>query len=200
MVVKNNKCGFIDEARSQAIPIRFNFIPTMLTTAKFENGFALLKGKFKSILIDQSGKTITFKGVEDYGKPSEGFFPVRKNGKWGFANSSGKVTIPCKYQSVESFSAGRSVIRMKNVAGVIDSTGKEIIPPSYTDIVLELTGIIVKNNSMSGLFSNDGAMIVPCEYEKIEFIRPDIVRASSKEKYQIVNLSTGMIIADSEKE
>jgi hypothetical protein len=200
MVVKNDKCGYIDEGRSQAIPIKFPFLPGMLTTGTFANGYALLKGKYKSTLIDSTGKTITFKSAEDYGKPSEGLYPVRKNSKWGFANVSGKVVIPCKYQSVEPFSKGRSVVKNNKLAGVIDSTNKEILIPSYTDVILESNAIIVKNNSLSGLFSNDGSMIIPCEYETMEFVRPDIVRAISKDKYQIVNLNTGKVIATSEKE
>jgi hypothetical protein len=198
MVVKGDKCGYIDEARSQVIPIKFNFIPTMLTSGKFENGFALLKGKFKSTLIDSTGKAVSLRGAEDYGKPSNGFFPVRKNSKWGFANASGKIIIACKYQSVEPFTFNHAVVRSNKLSGVIDSTGKEIIPPTYNDVIVESTGIIVKSNSLSGFFSNDGAMIVPCEYESIDFIRPDIVKASSKDKYQIVNLNTATVIASSE--
>jgi hypothetical protein len=86
-------------------------------------------------------------------------------------------------------------VQLNKLKGVIDSSGTEIITPSYSDIILSPTAIIVKNGR-SGLFSTDGSMILPCEYESIEFLRPDIAKALTKEKIAIVNLQSGRIILE----
>lgn len=198
LIAKNGKCGFIDEARTEIIPPTYLYSSLMLTTGKFENGFALLKQKYKSILIDTAGTIVKFKGAEDYGRPSEGFFPVRKNARWGFSDATGKIVIPCKYHSVDPFSGGLAIIRLNKFHGVIDYSGNEVIPAQFDAIFIADKSIIVKNDAGNGLFSRDGALIIPPEFENIEFLRPDIVKASGKSGYQFINLDSGKIIYSTE--
>lgn len=47
---------------------------------------------------------------EDAGGFSDGLAAVKKNGKWGFIDESGKAVIPFEYDDVMSFSEGKAVV------------------------------------------------------------------------------------------
>ena len=54
-----------------------------------------------------------------------------ENGKYGFKDQNGKVTIEPKYSGAENFSEGLASVRFNNKWGFIDKTGKVIIPFKY---------------------------------------------------------------------
>ena len=194
LIAKNGKCGFVDETGAIVIQPTYRFSEFMLTSGKFENGFALLKQKVKSNLIDTSGKLITFPGYEDYGSPAYGLIPVKKNKKWGFAGFDGKLKIPCRYELVEPFMEGYATVRYNKLTGLIDTTGTLVIQPLYEDIVPKAKAILVKSGGKSGLLTKDGILLVPCQYDKIDFITDFIAKASMADDFTYINLDTGKII------
>jgi hypothetical protein len=56
------------------------------------------------------------------------------NGKLGFINENMKIAINCIYDDAESFFNGLCIVKLKNRWGIIDTTGKEIIPFQYESI------------------------------------------------------------------
>jgi hypothetical protein len=66
--------------------------------------------------------------------------PYRKEGKWGFANSEGKIFIEPKYSRVQFFNLDKFFLEVEKdgLEGIIKATGEEIIPCIYKDIY-ELT-------------------------------------------------------------
>ena len=55
--------------------------------------------------------------------------PIEENGKWGFADESGKVMIPYKWGYADDFSEGLALVEDDNgKRGYIDKTGKVEIP------------------------------------------------------------------------
>jgi hypothetical protein len=194
LAAKKGKCGYINEMGTVVIPLKFPFASILLTTGQFENGFALHKQKYKSTLIDTAGKIISFSGFEDYGKPSAGLFPVRKNKKWGFIDANKKIKVPIKYESVESFANGFAVVHQNKQAGLVDTSGKIFITPLYEGITVKENSILVRSNGKSGLLSREGILFVPCLYSKIEFITPTIVKATDAEGTTYINLENSKII------
>ncbi len=199
IVANKEKCGYVNEKGALAIPLKYSYSSVMLTTGQFQNGFALLKQKYKSVVIDTTGKVISFFGVEDYSRPSEGFIPIRKNKKWGYADMNGKVRIPCKYESVEPFSKNFAVIKLNKMEGLIDTTGQIFISPLYEDISVMKNGILVRSNGKSGLLTSDGILLIPCLYDKIEFLSSTIVKANEVNGFVYINLESGRIIYNSNK-
>ena len=153
--------------------------------------------KYKSVIIDTTGKVLKFPGNEDYGHPSEGFIAVRRNRKWGFTDMSGKIRIPCKFESAEPFNHGFATVHQNNMTGLVDTTGLVFISPLYDDIVVEKNAVMVKSNGKAGLLSRAGILLIPCQYDKIEFLTPDIARATNANGFTYVNLITGKIIYNS---
>lgn len=61
--------------------------------------------------------------------------PVRKNGKWGYIDSSGKEIIECKYKEVREFNTKAApVCLVERKWGLIDLQGREIRPLIYYGI------------------------------------------------------------------
>ncbi len=194
LVVKNKKCGFIDEQGKVVIPVSYPFQESLMNTAAFKNGYVVLKQKMKSVLLDSLGAKISLAGYEDIGLPSEGMIPVKKNKKWGFADMNGKIKIACTYNDAGAFENGFAKIKIKKLIGVIDHTAKLLIPASYEDVTFKNDYFIVKSNGKSGLMSRDGASLLPCEFDRLEFLSDKIVSAVSNENLLYENLKTGKVI------
>jgi len=59
-------------------------------------------------------------------------FPVQRNGKWGFIDSTGSLVIALKYDGAQDFREGLAPARMGRQWGYIDRTGELVIPPKYS--------------------------------------------------------------------
>ena len=57
--------------------------------------------------------------------------PYQENGRWGFADSSGKPVIPATFTAASPFQAGRAVVVKDGAYGFLDENGKEVVPPVY---------------------------------------------------------------------
>lgn len=194
MVVKNKKCGFIDEEGKLVIPISYPFQESYINTAYFRNGYTVLKQKVKSIVLDSSGIKISFPGYEDVGLPSSGLVPVKKNKKWGYADIHGKLKIFCTFDDASYFENGFAKTKEKRLTGVIDESGNIIVPPSYEDVTFKGSFFLVGKEGKFGLISRSGVVMLPAEYDRMEFLSDKIVSAHRDEKLLYINVQNGKII------
>ena len=93
-------------------------------------------------------------------------------GKWGFVDKQGKVVIAYQYDYCVEFSDafinGYAVVRIGPGRGVIDKTGKEIIPCLYEKISpLGKDGFSVVSNNKMGYFDKSGKQTIPFEYSAL---------------------------------
>jgi hypothetical protein len=131
---------------------------------------------------------------ENIGLPSEGLVPVMKNKKWGFADMNGKLRIGCSYAAAGSFVNGFSKIKARNLSGMINRAGVLVVPPEYEDIQMKNNLFVVTNNGKTGLISSGGATLLPCLYNKLEFISDKIISATLNDNLLYLNFQTGKII------
>lgn len=61
----------------------------------------------------------------------EGMAKASENGLWGFADASGRVVIPIRYQSVLDFTLGTALVRTNNKMGLIRQDGLSLLQPEY---------------------------------------------------------------------
>ena len=194
LIAKNGKCGYVDEFGSIVIPISYTYSSALLTTGQFKNGYASVRQKERSMLIDTTGKIFKLKDFDECKRPGLGLVPVRKMKKWGYADMDGKIRIPCTFESVEPFNDVYAVFRKGKIEGLIDTMGNVFIQPLYDEIILFPNAIQVKSNEKWGLLSRSGLLYIPCNYEMIEFLSPKLVSATEKLNYTYINLQTGKII------
>jgi hypothetical protein len=107
---------------------------------------------------------------------------VKQGEKWGYIDRKGKFLVQPKYYIAKSFSHNYAVVALeqkvkvgeeeesKYVYGVIDDTGKEIVPPKYDNITEVSEDIIdIVDMEKSGLFGylnvKTGKPITDMKYE-----------------------------------
>lgn len=96
----------------------------------FENGLAVIKLKGKKGLIDEKGHQVTSAKYDAVFPFSSGLAKVSVDGKFGYIDRKGKEICPAEYETAEDFQEGFAFVR-KDKWGVIDSTGKSVIPFRY---------------------------------------------------------------------
>lgn len=62
---------------------------------------------------------------------SESMAVVRKEGKYGYIDVSGRLVIPIKYQDAGAFSAGLAPVCLYGKYGYVDKSGKLVVPFKY---------------------------------------------------------------------
>ena len=123
----------------------------------------------------------------------EGLAWVRLNGKWGFADTTGREVIPCKYDYTYGFSNGLAKVELDGKWGYIDITGKEIIPcifeyANYVDKIFH-----IKINGKYGCANPLGDIIVPCIYDRMPFLKDGKIKMTNDDVSTIYNLEGEII-------
>lgn len=167
----DSKIGYIDKTGNVVIPAQYHF------GTNFLEGLACVSKEKGFGYIDTEGNTkidFVFDGCDVF---SEGLAAVRVDGKYGFIDESGKMVIEPQFAEVRPFSDGAAIVRIgepekptedglrdvtitpernmtvakDGVYGVIDKTGKFIIPPRFVQIGSFYDGLAWVNLSDSYL-------------------------------------------------
>ena len=127
------KYGFIDRLGRMAIKPQFDFV------SHFSEGLAVatLAPDGPSGFIDTKGNFVIEPQYEEAENFSDGVAPVKKDGKWRFIDRAGaKVTmLGDRFDSVNTISEGRSIVRIGDKLGAIDRAGNLIIDARF-DLML----------------------------------------------------------------
>lgn len=155
-VEKDGKWGYIDKTGKEVIPFQYD------GGLSFSEGLAAVKKDGKWSFIDKAGKEVLSVPYDDVYPFSEGLAAVQEDGKWGYIDKTGKLVIPCKYEGrATPFSGGFAVVynmyndeqsanpQMRPMAGIIDKTGKEEVPPQvYTENGAEYILLYTANSNI----------------------------------------------------
>jgi WG containing repeat len=191
---ENGKVGFINTKGEVVIPFQYT-ISTLYGGAKCINGMIPVRnsaGKYG--YIDKSNKLIVPFLYEVQQNFSDGLAMAKRvyNGKVSYLNTKGETVIAEKYDNGTLFIDGLAYINIgakeKSLYGgleggkwgVIDKTGKEIIPIVYDKIYEIKNGLTVVAigkypNEKKGLIGKDGKIILPVEYYDIKILKDRVV-------------------------
>ena len=78
--------------------------------------------------LSATGQTSTTVDKETLAKAQQKRMPVEANGKYGFADYTGRHVIPCQYDTVHMFMAGLAAAKSGGKWGYLDKTGELVIP------------------------------------------------------------------------
>lgn len=135
-VKRNGKWGFINNKGQIIIPLIYDAVGNF---SEDKAAVAMSGGK------DSSGKSMPLlwnfqtlgnpKPVEflyEQAQPySEQMAAVKLNGKWGFINARGQISIAAQYDAVLPFKDGLAAVQKKGQWGFIDRNGRLAIPLIY---------------------------------------------------------------------
>lgn len=137
-------------------------------------------GNIKYGYADSNANVIIAQQYEEAGDFRDGYANVKKNGLWGYIDTSGEEVIPIKYASVDGLfdrNTRRLAVKTPNGKwGVVDAGGDEIIPPRYDRVsvldgrgrYLGDTGITLDSIFGTVIYSGDkwglvgGVKDIPC--------------------------------------
>ena len=95
-----------------------------------------------AVFARNSGAVYLFTGgrktgeVFDDAKPfsDEGYAAVKRNGKWGFIDTTGSVVIDFKFDDALSFGQHMAAVKQNNLWGYISLSGQVVIEPAYLKV------------------------------------------------------------------
>jgi hypothetical protein len=188
----DGKTGYINTQGKTVIPFEYDIL-SLFGGAKCVNGMIPVKDGKKGF-IDKTGKVVVPFEYETIYNFSDGIGLLERvyNGKVSYVNTQGKIVIPEKYDDGTMFFDGLAYVNIgakaKNMYsspeggkwGVIDKTGKEIVPIQYDHIYeikkgFTIVGMGKYPNEKKGLIGRDGRMILPVEYYDIKILKDRVV-------------------------
>lgn len=164
---------------------------------EFHEGMAKVKlNEHECGYVNQEGQIkirieCGFYDAQDF---SEGYAAVRKNGKWGYIDSTGKVVVDYQFVDAKPFKLGLAPVRVANTRkvsvycsselahqwGYIDITGKIVIPPKYDDAGpfnlkwgVARVGIMRYTSLICGFINNAGQVVIPIEHDRLSYLSDD---------------------------
>jgi len=101
--------------------------------------------------------TFTYQNACDF---SEGLAAVKKDGKWGYIDESGKIIIPLEYDMKDDggycFRNGLVPVCKEGKYGIINRSGKTVVAFNYDEILQGINGkYIAKKNGVWGILKVD---------------------------------------------
>lgn len=172
------------------------------------------EGTYKTKAINAKGKDIiqgyeTVEALTNYDKNKKSYYEnnvlkVKKDGKYGLCDLSGKETLSCEYDSIEPIQGiQNSLLIVKNEKyGLCENTGNIIIEPKYKRIEkIENNNkngyIVVNEEDKYGIIGVDKAVVLECKYEEVKPIASnELFAIKNSNKYEIINNAGEKVIND----
>ena len=159
-----------------------------------------------SNLLNKKKKTAEAK-IPDYEYPDLQFFywlnlnPVKINGKWGFADRSGKVVIQPQYENLSTPDGQRYHNQLIKVCrdnhwGVIDTLGQVVVPLNF-DFVCDFEAPLfrVNWNGKWGFYNWQEQKLYEIQYDYIyDRLNNDATVVKNDGKYGVINYHTFEVI------
>jgi hypothetical protein len=123
--------------------------------ASFSDGLAWVSQNGKSgwMAVDRTNRVVVATGFDDARPFRRGVAAVRRGG-WGAIDKSGRTVVPTQYTAfataltdgryVDGFTdEGLAVVDAGGRKGVVDRTGRVVLPPRFADLVIHPVAFLV---------------------------------------------------------
>ena len=106
--------------------------------------------------------------LSDFKAASFKLFPVLRNGKWGYVDSTGVLKTKATYDYAGLFRYNRAVVVENGKFGFIDKFGQDVVP-LFFDFAEDFSGgfSVVSKDGFKGVIDSRGKSIIPFEFDKI---------------------------------
>lgn len=158
-------------------------------------------------LIDASGKELVPPVYDDMDKDQMDYFLVTKDCKSGVISPGGEIITPLKYDRINEFETDYYNESIKGLFcqveigasfGIINSTGKEIIPPIYDDLDSRMMNGVIGarlGDKWGYIDTNGHSFAGSIQYEDIcGFLTDKLVSAKHNGKWGAVNQNGDVVI------
>jgi hypothetical protein len=99
---------------------------------------------------------------------SEGLHGVKRDDRYGFIDSRGRLRIANRYENIKDFRENLAAIKIRGKWGFINHNDNIAIQPVYEDVSSFQNGYaLAKQKGLYGLINNTGKVILPTRYDTI---------------------------------
>jgi hypothetical protein len=124
---------------------------------------------FNGVIVDR--QFYPKENTERVYEESEGYRVIKRNGRYGFVDSKGRLRIANRYEGVGSFKEGFASVKILGKWGFINLADNIAVQPVYEQVFPFNNGrALVKQKGLFGLIDTSGKLILPVRYEKIEVL------------------------------
>jgi len=129
-VIHEGKWGVIDLEANLVIPAEYDGIIMDELGRCYRQGAVFVRqGGAVHLLADGERVGDAYDDAKPFGV--EGYAAVKKNGLWGFIDTSGEVVIPYQFEDAQSFGQHLAAVRVGEFWGYISLGGKIVIEPEF---------------------------------------------------------------------
>jgi hypothetical protein len=180
-VQKAKNWGYVDKTGRMVIEMEyFNYEHQNEEWAveelpSFSDGIVVVLSSNGTDFIDTRAKVVTHLKDQIFTRFSEGLGRIEIDGKFGWMDKKGQITIVPKFDYAENFSEGLAAVRFGNLSwegkagdkwGYIDKTGKIVIEPKYDSASSFSEGLAsVKKDEKAGWIDRTGKEVIKLEFD-----------------------------------
>lgn len=178
------KWGFANAAGRLVVPASYDEVRPF-----GPEGLALVRKKGEWNFIEANGKQVSRAWALAW-PYAEGLARVKAaNDSIGFINVQGAMAIAPTYSDAGDFSGGFAWVKREDLFGLIDQTGKQILPFAYEKLTPVGNGsYLFRQNRKEGLIEVTGKIILPANYKKLKpFTSNGLAAARADELYGYLN-------------
>jgi hypothetical protein len=175
----DNKYGYINLRGELVVPCQYGF------ASEFSEGLAYVQKQFnyeeyeklalqEYIFINQQIQEVgALKCFSCYHGFSEGLLAFERDDKWGYVDATLQVVISPSFDNADDFVDGLARAAADNWTawGIIDRTGKWVIPPKYRYVWSFQKGEAVAGFSMTGerwgLLDRQGNIVLDARFDRM---------------------------------
>lgn len=140
--------------------------------------------------------SISMIAQSEYGYFSGDLVRISQNGKYGYADRSGKIVIPPQFGFAEEFSEGLAQIILNRKCGYIDRSGKIAIQPQFDFAYSFSEGLAsVKQNGKYGYIDKSGKIVIQPRFDFAYSFSDGLARIKQNGKYGYIDKSGKIIVS-----
>jgi hypothetical protein len=111
-------------------------------------------------------------GTEEIFEESEDMRGVRRDGRFGFIDSKGRLRIANRYEAIGRFKEGVAAVMILGKWGFVSKEDNIVVNPNFEEAGEFHSGVaIVKRNGKRGVIGKEGQLVVPLRYDSISRTR-----------------------------
>jgi hypothetical protein len=120
---------------------------------------------------------------------------VKKRTKWGYVDLAGKPVTEFKYDLAWEVRNGHARVKVGELFGLVDSTGREVLPPGFTALTDAQHGLLVAaRDGMTGAVEPSGRVRIPLAYTTVEIVDERTARVTRNDRIAYIRLADGAFI------
>lgn len=123
---------------------------------------------FQGQIVSRKEKSDVLLG-DQYFRESEGLTGVKRDGKFGFVDSRGRLRIANRYEDIGEFHHGLAPVKLLGKWGFINPADQIVIQPTYDATEnFEHRSVYVVRNRKAGLIDAKGNVLLELRYDSIQ--------------------------------